>query len=116
MGNRYGARADEFAWTLGVLRRLKRYIQSGLSYSECGKLLGCSRNSIAHGVRKLNAPLLNAEERRERTRRTRFEDAIHGRRSRNKIAEDYTYIESWREFTERRQKERAALREEPPSS
>lgn len=108
MGNRYGPRLDEFDWNLGVLRRLKRYLQADLSYAECGLLLGCSRGSVAYGVRKLNEPKLTEEQVRERRQRRAFERAAHGLRARNKAAEDSTYIESWVDYKARRKKERAA--------
>lgn len=110
MGNRYGPRLDEFSWSLGVLRRLKRYLQVELSYAECALLLGCSRGSVAYGVSKLNEPKLTKEEARERRRRRAFESASHGLRAKNKIAEESTYIESWKDYTARRQKEREAAR------
>lgn len=108
MGNRYGPRLDEFAWHLGVLRRLKRYLAADLTYAECALLLGCSRGSVAYGVSKLGEPKLSAEEKRERRRRRAFEAAKHGLRARNHIAEESTYIESWAEFSSRRKAERAA--------
>lgn len=106
MGNRYGPRLDEFNWSLGVLRRLKRYLQAELTYAECALLLGCSRGSVAYGVAKLNEPKMTPEELRERRQRRAFERASHGLRARNKIAEESTYIESWKDYTARRQKER----------
>lgn len=115
MGNRYGPRLDEFAWSLGVLRRLKRYLQAELTYAECALLLGCSRGSVAYGVSKLNEPKLSPEETRERRRRRAFERASHGYRSRNKIAEDSTYIESWKDYTARMQKKREEARTSSPS-
>lgn len=108
MGNRYGPRLDEFEWCLGVLRRLKRYLAADLTYAECALLLGCSRGSVAYGVTKLGEPKLSPAEKRDRRRRRAFEAAKHGRRARNKIAEDSTYIESWAEFSARRKAERAA--------
>lgn len=110
MGNRYGPRLDEFAWSLGVLRRLKRYLQAELSYAECALLLGCSRGSAAYGVSKLNAPKLTEGELRDRRQRRAFERASHGLRARNKIAEDSTYIESWADYRTRRKKEREEAR------
>lgn len=106
MGNRYGPRLDEFHWHIGVLRRLKRYLQSGLSYAECGLLLGCSRGSVAYGVKKLNEPQLTKEQKQDRRRQRAFEAAKHGKRARNKIAEDSTYIESYQDFKARRAQEK----------
>lgn len=114
MGNRYGPRLDEFAWTLGVLRRLKRYLQAELTYAECALLLGCSRGSVAYGVTKLAEPKMTPEERRERRKRRAFEAAKHGLRARNHIAEESTYIESWKDYRERRQKEREEARAPSP--
>jgi hypothetical protein len=116
MGNRYGPRLDEFAWNLGVLRRLKRYLQAELSYAECALLLGCSRGSVAYGVTKLKEPKLTPEEVRERRQRRAFERASHGLRARNKIAEESTYIESWKDYTARRKKERGGSVDSLPSS
>lgn len=108
MGNRYGPRQDEFAWTLGARRRLLRYLEAELSFAECALLLGTSRGSVAAMTKRLKLPLLSPEQRKELRQRRAFEAAKHGLRARNKIAEDSTYIESWKSYTARRQKEREA--------
>jgi hypothetical protein len=107
MGNRYGARADEFAWTLGVQRRLKRYLQSELTYAEIGLLLGVSRGAVAGAVDrfKLN---MTVEQQRDHQARQAWERAITGQRQRVRDW-DSKLIESWNDRKRRLAAERAAL-------
>lgn len=105
MGNRYGARADEFAWTLGARRRLARYLQADLTYAECALLLGTTRGSIAGQVHKegLRMP---SEKRRDHQARQSYERAKHGRRGTNKGYWDGRLVESWTERKARLARER----------
>lgn len=105
MGNRYGPRADEFHWTLGAQRRLKRYLKSGLSYSESGILLGVSRGSIAYAAFRYGLQM-TVEQQRDHQARQAFERAKHGRRS-SERSWDSKLIETWEERKKRRARERA---------
>lgn len=95
MGNRYGARADEFEWDVGAKRRLRRYLKSGLTYSEAGLLLGVSKGAIAGAADRFRLQY-GVEVQREYQARQSWERAKHGRRSREKDW-DCRLIETWNE-------------------
>lgn len=112
MGNRYGARPDEFAWTLGVKRRLKRYLHAGLSYAEIGTLLGVSRGSVSAAVARFGLSMTVTQQREWRQRQA-WERAKHGRRSTEKDW-DSKLVETWAERKER--KKREAMKASPSLS
>lgn len=120
MGNRYGPRADEFAWTLGNRRRLARYLDkrgAGLSYAEAALLLGTTRGSVAAEASKQRIERLTPEELLERQQRKGYESAVHGKREPwNKGADERRFIEPWAEFTKRKQAERKAAADAQTSS
>lgn len=105
VGNRYGARGDEFSWHLGVKRRLKRYVQSGLTNTEMALLLGVSRGAVAGAIHRfhLKHP---PEIQREYQRRQSYERAKHGKRSVDS-SWDARLIESWEDRKKRLARERA---------
>lgn len=109
MGNRYGPRADEFAWTLGARRRLLRYLGAELTYAECALLLGTSRGSVAAMTARLKLPRLTPEEAKEHRQRRAYESAKHGRRAREN--DDSRFVEPWSTFHARKQRERVAQKE-----
>lgn len=100
MGNRYGPRRDEFDWNLGVKRRLKRYLQSDLSYREISILLGVSRGSVGAAVSRFSLHM-SAEQQRDHQARQSWERAKHGRRSGERDW-DSRLIETWAERKRRR--------------
>lgn len=111
MGNRYGARRDEFEWTLGNRRRLARYLGAELSYAETAMLLGTTRGSVAAQASKQRIERLTPDQARDRRQRNAYEAAKHGRRETwNRGSSERRYIEPWKEFTARRQAERAQAR------
>lgn len=116
MGNRYGARTDEFAWTLGARRRLKRYIwEAELTYAEAALLLGTTRGSVAGAAARFDL-MMSVEQQRDRQARQGWERAQHGERSRDKRAYhsnrrgywDHRLIETWAERKRRLARERAS--------
>ena len=106
MGNRYGPRADEFAWTLGARRRLLRYLAADLSYAEAALLLGTSGGSVSAMTVRLLLPLLTPAEATDRRRRRAYEAAKHGKRA--GLHDDHKFIEPWAVYTKRKQAERRA--------
>lgn len=112
MGNRYGPRQDEFAWTLGAKRRLQRYLLiAHLTYAESALLLGTSRGSVAAMAARLKLPRLTSEEARDRRRQRAYESARHGKRATDH--DDSRYIEPWGVYSARKRAERAAQRNAP---
>lgn len=109
MGNRFGARPGEFAWTLGNRRRLARYLQAELTYAEAALLLGTTRGSVAAQASKQKIDRLTPEERRDRSQRSAYEGAVHGRRAQGRN-DDWRYVEPWSEYSARRKRERAEAR------
>lgn len=105
MGNRYGARGDEFAWNVGEKRRLKRYLLSGLSHGEAALLLGTSRGSVSYAAATFGIRL-TVEQQRDMQARQSWERASHGRRSPGADWES-KLIETWEERKRRLAKERA---------
>lgn len=103
MGNRYGPRADEFAWTVGVRRRLVRYIQAGLTHAEAAMLLGTSRGSVSAQVAK-EGMRIPEQQRHEWRQRQSWERATHGRRGGGSSWE-YKLVESWEDRKKRRARE-----------
>lgn len=96
MGNRYGARADEFDWNLGARRRLRRYLREAeLSYAEAAQLLGTTRGSVAGAADRFGLTL-GVEEQRDRQARQSYERAQHGRRSQER-GWDARLTETWAE-------------------
>lgn len=105
MGNRYGARADEFAWTLGAKRRLKRYLrEAGLTYAEAALLLGTTRGSVSGAADRFGLTV-TAEEKRDRQARQGYERATHGWRQKDSTW-DRKLIETWEERKARLRRER----------
>lgn len=108
MGNRYGARADEFAWTLGAQRRLKRYLrEAGLSYAEAAVLLGATRGAVAGAADRFGLTM-SSEQRRDRQARQSYERATHGRRSNERSFWDSRLVETWEERKRRLAQERGS--------
>lgn len=107
MGNRYGPRRDEFDWNLGVKRRLKRYLQAGLTYSEIGMLLGVSRGSVAAAVSRFGLKM-SVEQQKEWRARQSWERAKHGSRARSERDWDSKLIETWAERKARKKREAEA--------
>ena len=103
MGNRYAVRGDEFDWTLGAKRRLKRYLKSGLSYSEIGVLFGVSRGAVGGAAFRFDLKM-SVEQQREHQARTNYERAKHGKRSQEHDW-DSRLIETWEERKKRRARE-----------
>lgn len=104
MGNRYGARDDEFDWTLGAKRRLRRYLKSGLSYAEAARLLDTTRGSIASAAFRFGLQM-SVEQQREHQARQAWERARHGRRSMGTSWEQ-RLVETWEERKARLARER----------
>ncbi len=103
MGNRHGARDDEFEWNLGVKRRLKRYLQSGLTHGEIALLLGTSRASISMAAKRFNLQM-GVDQQREFQARQAWERAKTGKRSKER-SWDSRLIETWEERKRRRARE-----------
>jgi hypothetical protein len=103
VGNRYGPRADEFDWNVGVRRRLKRYLASGLSYAEIAYLLGASRGAVAGATDRYKLQL-TAEQQKDHRARQGWERARHGRRSVDRDW-DSKLIETWEERKRRKAKD-----------
>lgn len=94
-------------WTPGALRKLGRYIKSDLSYEECAVLLRVSRNAVIgacwrHRIR------LTATQAAEHKARAPYERE-HGLRAPqwSQGINERKYIESWKDYTARKQRERA---------
>jgi len=97
MGNCYGARADEFHWTLGARRRLRRYLrEADLTYAEAAVLLGTTRGSVAGAADRFGLTL-GVEEQRDRQARQSYERAKHGKRSNVRAFWDSRLTETWAE-------------------
>lgn len=101
MGNRHGARPDEFDWNVGAKRRLKRYLKAGLSYAEIGVLLGVSRGAVGGAADRFGLKM-TAEQQRDHQARQAWERAKHGRRARTERSWDSRLIETWEERKKRR--------------
>lgn len=95
-------------WTPGPLRKLSRYLQSGLTYKECALLLNCTRNAIIGAVHR-HGLKLTAEQALERQRRACYEREFGGRAPQwNTGKSDRQFIEPWTEYTARKKREREA--------
>lgn len=96
-------------WTLGEKRKLARYLQYDLSYSEIALLMKMNKNMIAGEVHRQRIKRLTPEEVADRLKRKGYEQAKHGRRMvANRISDERTYIEPWSEYSARMKKEREA--------
>lgn len=95
MGNRYCARKDEFDWTLGARRRLRRYLKSDLTYSEVALLLGTTKGAVAGAVDRYDLQM-SVEQQRDHKARQAWERAKHGGRSKERDW-DSRLIETWAE-------------------
>lgn len=107
MGNRYCSTADEFDWNVGAKRRLRRYLQSGLTYTEIGLLLGVSRGAVAGATYRFHLQY-GAEVQREYQARQAWERAQHGKRANSSRYWDNRLIETWVERKARLAREIAA--------
>lgn len=97
-------------WTPGELRRLARYIRSDLDYRECAKLLECSRNAVIGAVNR-HGLKLTTEQALDHKRRANYERVTGGRAPAwNVKTSDRRFIEPWKDYTARKQAERAAAR------
>ena len=74
------ANSNQHDWTLGSLRRLKRLLDAGLTYTELGRVFLTTRNSIASTVVRYGLNL-SPDEIAERQARAGKERATTGRRS-----------------------------------
>lgn len=71
MGNR--GRLDQFDWTLGAQRRLRRYLrEADLSYTEAAALMGLTRGAIA-GAADRYGLAMTVEQRKDRQSRHNYE-------------------------------------------
>jgi hypothetical protein len=94
-------------WTPGALRKLGRYIRSDLSYSECAILLNVSRNAVI-GACWRHRIHLTAAQAAEHKARAPYERERGLRAPQwNKGADERKYIEPWKDYTARKQRERA---------
>lgn len=97
-------------WTPGALRKLGRYIKADLDYKECAILLNVTKNAVISASHRYNIRL-TAEQAAEHKARANYERERGLRAPQwNSGTNERRYIEPWKEYTARKQRERAVAK------
>lgn len=103
-----------FRWAPGRVRRLARYLDIGLTYEECAKLIGVTRSAIISATHRYDLAL-SSEAAIERRERANYEREKGGRAPQwNAGRSDRSFIEPWAKFHARKKKEREEARASSP--